>query len=77
MTFCVGFVNDVEAQFITEVQETRIIGVMRTTHRIDVVLLHQNKISTHVVNIDGLAFIGMMIVPIDATNHDSLTIYQK
>ncbi|CAB4619933.1 unannotated protein [freshwater metagenome] len=50
---------------------------MRTTHRIDVVLLHHDKVGTHVVNVDGFALVGMMIMSIDAPNHDSLTVHQK
>ena len=77
MTLNVGFVNHVQAKLITEIQETRIIWVVRTTNSIDIVLFHQHQVGAHVINTHGLALIGVMVVPIHTANHHFLTVNQK
>ena len=77
MTFCIGFVHHVQTQLVTQIEKTRIVRIMGTTHCIHIVLLHQHKICAHVFHADGLAFIGMMVVAIDSANHHALPIHQQ
>ncbi len=43
--FDVGFVDDIEAVFVTQGIPARIVGVMGGSHRVKVVLLHQLNIA--------------------------------
>ena len=73
----VRLVHYVEAQFIAQVEKPRVVGIVRTAHRVHVVLLHQHDVGTHVVNRHGLAALGMMVVPVDTTDHDPPTVDEE
>ena len=76
MAFRIGFVNDIQTQFITQVKQARIIRVMRTTHCIHIVLLHQHKVCANVFNTDCFALIRVVVVAVHAANHHALAVYQ-
>ena len=78
---CVAFgiclIDHVQAEFIAHIEEPCIIWVVRATNSVDVVLLHQHQVGTHVVNADCFALIRVMIVTVHTPNHDALPIDQQ
>ena len=49
---------------------------MRAPHCVDIVLLHEHQIRTHVFDADSLALLRMVIMAIHTTNHDLLAVNQ-
>ena len=49
---CLGIrlVDHIETEFVAEIEEPRVVRVVRAPHGIHVVLLHQHQIGTHVVD---------------------------
>jgi hypothetical protein len=73
----VCFVDHVQAELVAEIQEARIVRVVRAAHGIDVVLLHRHKIGAHVGDGDGFAALGMVVVAVDAADHHRLAVDQQ
>ena len=71
MALDVRLVDDVQPELVAEIEEARIVRVVRAPDGVDVVLLHQQQIGAHVVDGDGLAPLGMVIVAIHAPHHDA------
>ncbi len=61
----VGLVDHVEPEFVAQVVEDRIVGVVRRPDRVEVVRLHRHQVVPDVGRGDGLAPLGVMIVAVD------------
>ena len=64
VTFQVAFVNDVQAVVVAQVEEPRIVGVMRGANGVQVVLFHQQNIGPHGGERHGFAGLRMMVVAV-------------
>ena len=73
----VGLVDDVHPQLVTEVVEHAVVGVVACADGGDVVGAHRLQVLADVVDVDGLAAIGMMIVAVHAEDPDRLTVDQQ
>ena len=73
--FDICFTHHIQTMLVTQIKESRVIGVMARAHCIAVVSLHRQHISEHVVAGHCFATLWVMIVAIDATNRDALTIH--
>ena len=62
--------NEIEAVFVAEVVEARIVRVVRRADGVDVVLLHDENVFDHVVVADGAAVVRIDFMAVDAANHD-------
>ena len=58
--------HDIEAILVAQLVEARIVRVVGTTHRVDVVFLHQPQVTLHVLQINHGASDRVRIVPVDA-----------
>ncbi len=72
-----ALVDDVEPVLVAEVVETRIVRIVRGADRVDVVPLHQHHVPHHGLERHGPAEIGVMLVPVDALEHDAYAVDQK
>ena len=50
---------------------------MRAAYSVDVVALHGDEVGTHVIDVDCLTLFRMVVVPIDAPNHDPFAVDQN
>ncbi len=66
--------DDVEAELVTEVEERRVVRVVRGSDGRDVVGPHLHEVGAHVVGADGLATVGMVVVAVDAEDPDRLPV---
>ena len=73
----VRLVDHVETQFVAQVQEPRVVRVVRTAHRVHVVLLHQHDVGAHVRDRHGLAPFGMVVVAVHALDHHAGTVHEQ
>ena len=69
--------NNKQPEFVADVQKLRIVRIVRTPNRIDVVLLHRQDISTHVFKRHGFATIRIMVMSVYTLNHDPLAVYEQ
>ena len=58
--------HDIETILVAQLVEARIVRVVGTTHRVDVVFLHQPQVTLHVLQINHGASDRVRIVPVDA-----------
>ncbi|CAB4691239.1 unannotated protein [freshwater metagenome] len=77
MALDVGFVYYVEPEFVTQLKQARIVGIVRRANRVDVVLFHQHEVGAHVVVGDRLAARGVMVVAIDSEDPHRLTVHKQ
>ena len=77
MALEVGLVDHVHAQFVAQVVERRIVGIVRGAHRRDVVAAHLHQVGAHVVGRDRLTAGGVVIVAVDAEDPDRLAVHQQ
>ena len=64
VTFEIGFGRDVDACFIAEVVPTRVVGIVRGAHGIDVQLFHDGNILAHALFRDQIATVGIKLVAV-------------
>ena len=62
----VGLGADVEAQLVGQIVQDLIVRVVRGTHRVQVVLLHQGQVGVIVLIVEGVAGLGVGVVAVDA-----------
>ena len=65
VTLDVGLVDEIETIFGTQVIPFRIVGIMATTHGIDICLLHQLDILQHALHRDGTSVMGVVLMAVD------------
>ena len=73
----VGFVDDVHADLVAEVEEARVVRIVRTTHGGDVVAPHGEQVVAHVVDGDCLAPYRMMVVTVHPEDPDRLAVDEQ
>lgn len=72
--FDVGFGDEVEAVFIAEFVEARIVRVMGSADGVDVELLHELDVFAHEFLGDVVAGVGIVVVAVDAFDEDGLAV---
>ena len=77
MALDVRLVDDVHADLVAQVEEGRVVRVVRTPHGGDVVSPHREQVVAHVVDRDRLAAGRMMIVAVDAEHPDRLAVHEE
>ena len=77
MALDVRLVDDVQTDFVAQIEESRVVGIVGATHRIHVVLFHQHEVGTHVVRRHGLPALRMVVMAIDTPEHDPFAVHQE
>ena len=77
VTLDVGLVEDVEPELVAEVVERTVVGIVRRADGGDVVCAHLDQVGAHVVDADGLATVGVVVVAVDAEDPDRLTVDEQ
>ena len=73
----VGLVDHVHPDLVAQVEEARIVGIVRAAHRGDVVPAHRQQVGAHVVHRHGLAAGRMVVVAVDAEDPDRLPVDEE
>ena len=74
MVFQVCFIASVESVVVKHRIHTRCIGIVRSTNRIDIVLLHQEHVFQHGLCSHRTSVKGVRVVAIHALKEDTLAI---
>jgi hypothetical protein len=77
VAFQITFVQDPEAQFVCEVIKSRIINLMTCPNCVDVVCLHNQKISSEELIRNGSSMVWMMLMTVDAAKFNRLAIHKE
>ena len=73
----VGLVHQIEAEFVAEVIEGVVVGIVRRADRADVVGPHQREVGPHIVEVDRLAPVGVVVVAVHSEDPDRLAVHQQ
>ena len=73
----VRLVDDVQAELVAQVEEPGVVRVVGAAHRVDVGPLHGHQVGAHVVDGDGLAPIGVVVVAVDALDRHGAPVDQQ
>ena len=73
----VRFVDHVQAELVAQVEEPRVVRVVRRAHGGDVVTPHRQQIGAHVVDGDGTAAGGVVVVAVDAEDPHRLPVDEQ
>ena len=74
MTFKICFGTDIEAILVAKVIPVIVVGIMASTHGIDVHLLHLEYILQHTFSTHHISSIGVKLMSVSALDQDGLTI---
>ena len=74
VAFQIGLPDDIQAVFITELQEIRVVRVMAGAHGVDVVGFQVLYIPQHLFPADGAAGTAAPLVAVDALEYDALAV---
>ncbi len=77
MRLDVGLADHVEAQLVAEVQEGRIVRVVRGPHGVEPEALHLDQVCPHVVARDHPSRVPVEVVPVHATDEDAPAIDEQ
>ena len=77
MTLDVRLIHDVQTEFIAQVEQHRIVGIVRRSNCVDVVLLHRDEFFTDLSGQERFAGVRMMVMPIHTADHDRLAVDRK
>ena len=77
MRLKIGFTNHVEAEFIAEIKQCWIIGVVRSSHSVEVKFLELEQVIAHILASQNPASLSIEIVAIHSINNDGLAIYKE
>jgi hypothetical protein len=75
--FEIGFVDDVEAEFVAEIVEARGVRVMGAADGVDVGALHLQQVLAQVFLGDVVTGDRVMVVAVDALEEDRLAVVEK
>ena len=64
----IGLGHQHDAVLVTQLVEARVVGIVRSAHRVDVVLLHELKVAAHAIETHGAALVVIVIVAVDAVH---------
>ena len=73
----VGLIDDVEAEFVGQLVEMRVIRVVRAADRVDVGALHLQQVVPHVLGGEIVAGFRVEFVAVDPLEQDRLAVVQK
>ena len=73
----VGFINDVHADLVAQVEQPGVVWIVSTAHSGDVVAAHRKQIVADVVNRERLAPGWMVVVAVDAEDPGRLPVDQQ
>ena len=62
----IGLGDQHDAILVAQLVEARVIGIVRGTHRVDVVSLHELQVAAHTIEAHGAALVIVVIVAVDA-----------
>ena len=74
VAFQIGLPNDIQAVFIAELQEIRVVRVVAGAHSVDVVGLEIFHIPQHLFPADRAAGAAAPLVAVDPLEHDALAV---
>ena len=77
MALYIRFGNNKQPELVADIQKLRVVRVVRTPNRIEVMPLHRQDISTHVFNRHGFATIRIMVMSVYTLNHYPLAVYEQ
>ena len=67
----VRLVDDVEAQLVGQVEEGRVVGVVRGAHGVEAVALHGQQVAAHGLPGDDAPGVLVEVVAVDALDEDA------
>ena len=62
----IGLGHQHDAVLVAQLVEARVVGIVRSAHRVDVVLLHELKVMAHTIETHGAALVVIVIMAVDA-----------
>ena len=77
MGFQVGFVPDVQAEFVADIVEARVIGVVAGAYGVEVVALHHQGIFQHIFVGHSFAVFLVVIVAVGPFDVNHLAVDQQ
>ncbi len=75
--FDVGLVDDVQAELVGQVEEGRVVRVVRGAHRVEPELLHQHEVGAHRLDRDDAPGVLVEVVAVDAAEEDAGAVDQQ
>ncbi|CCK05697.1 hypothetical protein BN128_3975 [Cronobacter sakazakii 696] len=75
--FDIGFVHHVQPVAAAQFIPARLVGVVRTAHGVEVVLLHQQDVLHHRRLVHRLAFFRVMLVTVNAADQQRLAVERQ
>ncbi len=73
----VGFIDDVETEFVAHVEPVGIVRIVRGADGVDVEALHRQRVEPHRFAVERLALRVVVIVPVHALDQDALAVDQQ
>ena len=73
----VRLVDDVQAELVAQVEQPGVVRVVGAAQRVDVGPLHGHHVGPQVVDGDGRAPIGVVVVPVDALDRHGAPVDQQ
>ncbi len=64
----VGLVDHVEAELVAQVEEGRVVGVVRRAHGVEAEPLHEDEVGPHALGRDDAAGLAVEVVAVDAAD---------
>ncbi|KJL45544.1 hypothetical protein RS81_00163 [Microbacterium terrae] len=77
MALEVALVDDPEAEFVEQIEHLGMRRIVRGAHRVDVVPLHEKELVSHDARIEDATVLGVMLVTVDAPQHDRSAVDQQ
>ena len=68
MALHIGLGHQHDAVLVAQLVEARVVGIVRSAHRVDVVLFHELKVATHAIETHSAALVIVVIVAVDAVH---------
>ena len=75
--FDVGLVDDVQPELVGQVEEGRVVGVVRGPDRVEPELLHEDQVGAHRLGRDDPPGVLVEVVAVDAAEEDPGTVDQE
>ena len=75
--FDVGLVDDVQAELVGQVEEGRVVRVVRRAHGVEPELLHQHEVGAHRLDRDDAPGVLVEVVAVDAADEDARAVDEQ
>ena len=73
----IGLVDDIEAEFVAQIQQARIVRVVRGAERVQVVAFHREHLLAQLRFRERLAVLRVVVVPVDAVDRHRAAVDQQ